>query len=103
MGEIKVNFLAKARKFSIFTENNSGKVLIELFQKFAEHEAEPRTNAKASAFASMLQNSEALLLNFGQSQYFPNVGKYCALSPRAQAQTNRIIHQKQVFKRGDSN
>ena len=57
--------------------------MIELFQKFAEHEAEPRTDAKASAFAEMLQNSEALLLNFGQSQYFPNVGKYCALSPCA--------------------
>ncbi len=28
----------------------------------------------------LLQNSEAPLLNFGQSQYFPNVGKYCALS-----------------------
>ena len=61
MGEIKVNFLAKARKFSIFTENNSGKVLIELFQKFAEHEAEPRTNAKASAFATVHQNREANL------------------------------------------
>ena len=51
-------------------------------QSRAEHEAEPRTNAKASAFASVLQNGEALLLRFGQSQYFPNVGKYCALSPR---------------------
>ena len=75
-----------ARKFSILIKtkvNSSGKVLIELFQKFAEHEAEPRTNAKASAFASVLQTGEALLLLFGQSQYFPNVGKYCALSPRA--------------------
>ena len=72
-----------ARKFSILIKtkvNSSGKVLIELFQKFAEHEAEPRTNAKASAFASVLQTGEALLLLFGQSQYFPNVGKYCALS-----------------------
>ena len=64
-------------------------VLIELFQKFAEHEAEPRTNAKALAFANVLQNREASLpkanifSDFGQSQYFPNVGKYCALSPRA--------------------
>jgi hypothetical protein len=33
--------------------------LIELFQKFAEFEAEPHFNAKASAFASALQNGEA--------------------------------------------
>jgi hypothetical protein len=57
--------------------------LIELFQKFVEHEAKPRTNAKASAFAYILQNHEALLRDFGQIQYFPNVGKYCALSLRA--------------------
>ena len=57
--------------------------MIELFQKFAEHEAEPRTNARASALASMLQKDEALLRLFGQSQHFPNVGKCCALSPRA--------------------
>ena len=49
-------------------------------QSRAEHEAEPHFNAKASAFASMLQKYEALLRIFGQSQYFPNVGKYCALS-----------------------
>jgi len=48
--------------------------LIKLFQKFAEFEAEPHFNAKASAFASMLQKDEALLRIFGQSQYFPNVG-----------------------------
>ncbi|MBO5701760.1 MAG: hypothetical protein J6S71_04925, partial [Clostridia bacterium] len=29
-----------------------------------------------SAFAYVLQNSETLLLSFGQSQYFPNVGKF---------------------------
>jgi hypothetical protein len=39
--------------------------------------------ANISAFASALQNHEALLRDFGQSQYFPNVGKYCALSPSA--------------------
>jgi hypothetical protein len=32
--------------------------LIELFQKFAEFEAEPHFNAKASAFASALQKDE---------------------------------------------
>ena len=63
--------------------------MIELFQKFAEFEAEPHFNAKASAFATVLQNREASLpkanifSDFGQSQYFPNVGKYCALSLRA--------------------
>jgi hypothetical protein len=55
--------------------------LIKLFQKFAEFEAEPHFNAKASAFATALQNDEAPLRHFGQSQYFPNVGKYCALPP----------------------
>jgi hypothetical protein len=57
-----VNFLRCARKFSILIktkDNSSGKVLIELFQKFAEFEAEPHFNAKASAFASALQNGEA--------------------------------------------
>jgi hypothetical protein len=54
--------------------------LIELFQKFAEYEAEPHFNAKASAFATVLRNREAPLLGFGQSQSFPNVGKDCALS-----------------------
>ncbi len=34
-------------------------VLIKLFQKFAEYEAEPHFNAKASAFATVLQNGEA--------------------------------------------
>ena len=42
---------------------------------------EPRTNARPSGLATPLQNREAPLLDFGQSQYFPNVGKYCALSP----------------------
>ena len=46
-------------------------VLIKLFQKFAEYEAEPHFNAKASAFANMLQNREALLLDFGQSAILP--------------------------------
>jgi hypothetical protein len=41
----------------------------------------PRTNAKAEAFASVLQNHEALLRDFGHSQSFPNVGKDCAMSP----------------------
>ena len=36
----------------------------------AEHEAEPRTNAKASAFATALQNREVLLLDFGMSRAF---------------------------------
>jgi hypothetical protein len=47
--------------FSHFFRDNitkSGKVLIKLFQKFAEPEAEPRTNAKASAFATALQKDE---------------------------------------------
>ena len=57
--------------------------MIKLFQKFAELEAEPHFNAKASAFASMLQKDEALLRIFGQSRSFPNVGKDRALSPRA--------------------
>ena len=60
--------------------NKKREVLIELFQKFAEYEAEPHFNAKASAFASALRNGEAMLLRFGQSQSFPNVGKDCALS-----------------------
>ena len=34
------------------------KVLIELFQKFAEFEAEPHFNAKAPAFAHVLQKDE---------------------------------------------
>ena len=72
------------------------KVLIELFQKFAEHEAEPRTNARASALATALQNREALLLDFGQSQYFPNVGKYCALSPRALRRARTICLRRDI-------
>ena len=64
--------------------------MIELFQKFAEHEAEPRTNARASALATALQNGEALLLRFGQSQPFPNVGKGCALSPFAARKSLRL-------------
>ena len=43
----------------------SEKVLIKLFQKFAEHEAEPRTNASVRARYIMLRNAEALLLRFG--------------------------------------
>ncbi|MBR4061950.1 MAG: hypothetical protein IKK01_02685 [Clostridia bacterium] len=72
------------RRDRIISFHNSGKVLIELFQKFAEYEAEPHFNAKASAFATVLQNDEALLRHFGQSQSFPNVGKDCALSPFSQ-------------------
>ena len=34
------------------------KVLIKLFQKFAEFEAEPHFNARASALATMLQKDE---------------------------------------------
>ncbi len=64
--------------------------MIKLFQKFVEHEAKPRTDAKASAFASALQNREALLLGFGQSQYFPNVGKCCDLSPLGVALQYRL-------------
>ena len=41
---------------------------------------EPRTNARPSGLATPLQNREASLLDFGQSQHFPNVGKCCALS-----------------------
>ena len=66
----------RPNRADFFDYIKSGKVLIKLFQKFAEHEAEPRTNAKASAFATPLQNREVPLLDFGQSQYFPNVGKY---------------------------
>ncbi|MBQ3228686.1 MAG: hypothetical protein IJB43_08895 [Clostridia bacterium] len=62
-----------AQKFSF--EYKQLKVLIELFQKFAELETASRFNAKASAFASVLQNGEASLRHFGQSQYFPIVGK----------------------------
>ena len=57
--------------------------MIELFQKFAELETASRLNARPSGLASALQNSEALLLNFGQSRCFPNVGKHRALSPPA--------------------
>ena len=32
--------------------NGLVQVFVHLFQKVAEHEAEPRTNAKASAFAN---------------------------------------------------
>ena len=46
------------RRDCIFSFHNSGKVLIELFQKFAEYEAEPHFNAKASAFATVLQKDE---------------------------------------------
>ncbi len=88
-GEVKVNFLALLGNFRFLLKRL--KVLIKLFQKFAEHEAEPRTNAKASAFATMLQKGEALLLLFGQSQYFPNVGKYCALSPPALSERGMAI------------
>ena len=60
----------------IKTKNNSReKVLVKLFQKLAELETASRFNAKASAFAAALQNREAPLLDFRQSQYFPNVGK----------------------------
>ena len=52
-------------------------------EKFAGFGAVPHFNARPSGLADVLQNSEALLLNFGQSQYFPNVGKYCTLSSRA--------------------
>ena len=75
-----VNFLAWLGNFRFNKRQQQRKVLIELFQKFAEYEAEPHFNAKASAFATVLRNREALLLGFGQSQSFPNVGKDCALS-----------------------
>ncbi len=54
--------------------------MIELFQKFVGDGATPHFNAKASAFASAFRAREAMLLGFGQSQSFPNVGKDCALS-----------------------
>ena len=60
--------------------------MIELFQKFAEFEAEPHFNAKASAFATVLQTGEAPLLLFGQSQSFPNVGNDRTLSPPRSAE-----------------
>ena len=44
-----------------FYSNKSEKVLIKLFQKFAEFEAEPHFNARASALATALQNREANL------------------------------------------
>jgi hypothetical protein len=56
------------------------KVLVKLFQKLAEHETASRLNARASALAGVLQKAEALLLLFGQSRCFPNVGKRRALS-----------------------
>ena len=37
---------------------------------------ESRTNAKASAFATVLQKDEALLRLFGPMRYFPIVGKW---------------------------
>jgi hypothetical protein len=49
--------------------------LVKLFQKLAEHETASRLNARASALAGVLQKAEALLLLFGQSRCFPNVGK----------------------------
>ena len=104
IGEVKVNFLALLGNFRFLLKRL--KVLIKLFQKFAEHDHLPSASCKSglSAYASiflqkntrfaqslelmrklqlslLLQTSEALLLKFGQSQYFPNVGKYCALSP----------------------
>jgi hypothetical protein len=45
----------------IFIPIKKREVLIKLFQKFAEYEAEPHFNAKASAFATVLQNGEAHL------------------------------------------
>ena len=47
-------YLFKKSKILVKSE----KVLIKLFQKFAEFEAEPHFNAKASAFASMLKKDE---------------------------------------------
>ena len=44
--------------------------MVNLFQKVAELETASRFNARASALATVLQNREALLLDFGQSQYF---------------------------------
>ena len=44
--------------------------MIELFQKFAEYEAEPHFNARPSGLATALQNHEAPLRDFGRSQYF---------------------------------
>ena len=71
MGEVKVNFLALLGNFRFLLKRL--KVLIKHFQKFAEHEAEPRTNARASALASSLQKYEALLRIFGQSRSLPTV------------------------------
>ena len=78
-----MNFLAGLGNFRFNKRQQQRKVLIELFQKFAELETASRFNARPSGLATALQNREALLLDFGQSQYFPNVGKYCALSLRA--------------------
>ena len=52
------------------------KVLVKLFQKFAEYEAEPHFNARASALATAHQNHEALLRDFGLNNHFPIVGKW---------------------------
>ena len=70
--------------------------MIKLFQKFAEFEAEPHFNARASALAIALQKYEALLRIFGQSQSFPNVGKDCALSPLPSA--DGVLYLKTFFK-----
>ena len=44
--------------------------MVNLFQKVAEYEAEPHFNARPSGLATALQNHEALLRDFGRSQYF---------------------------------
>jgi len=86
-----VNFLTALENFHFNKRQQQLEVLVHLFQKVAELETASRFNAKASAFASVLQKYEALLRIFGQSQYFPNVGKYCALSPRAMRATPHKI------------
>ena len=75
--------LRVAQTSSFGVPNKSRGKVCSSFSKLAEHEAEPRTTARPSGLATVLQNREAMLLDFGQSQYFPIVGKCCALSLRA--------------------
>ena len=73
------------RKYLILVktkDNSSGKVLIELFKKFAEHEAEPRTNARASALASVLQTGDASSTVWTES-ILPECREVLTLSPFA--------------------
>jgi hypothetical protein len=99
-GSLNIVCLRRAQTSSFgFPNKNSGKVCSS-FSKLAEHEAEPRTNARPSGLATVLQNREAMLLDFGQSQYFPIVGKCCALSLRAPEAGARFFYRVFVLSAG---